>query len=199
MPMPKPKNILPTEGDTFYYPQFFSAIESDRLFADLQAAVSWKQDPILIFGKSVMQPRLTASFGDPGTEYTYSGITMTPTPWIAPLQEIKTRIESESGTKFNSALLNLYRDEKDSMGWHRDNEKELGHNPIIASVSFGAVREFQFRHRNDKELKATVPLEHGSFLLMAGTTQHHWLHSIPKTKTKLGPRLNITFRRIIKT
>jgi len=144
-----------------------------------------------------MQPRLTAWYGDPGKAYSYSGITMQPHNWTKALLEIKQRIEAVAGASFNSALLNLYRDGKDSMGWHRDNEKELGINPVIGSVSFGAARTFVLRHYTDKKLKQSIELTHGSFLLMRGRTQHCWEHSLPKRITSTGERINITFRRIL--
>ncbi len=150
-----------------------------------------------MFGKEVMQPRLTAWYGDSGKGYSYSGITMQPTPWNSTLIQIKEKIEKSSGVKFNSALLNFYRDENDSMGWHRDNEKELGENPSIGSVSFGATRTINFRHYFDKRLKNSIDLTDGSFLLMKGETQHYWQHSISKKSYPIGPRINLTFRTIL--
>lgn len=191
-----PLNLVPVDGEVFYYPSIFSQVESANIFSHLVNEIVWKQEPILIFGKSVMQPRLTSWYGDEGKEYSYSGITMKPSPWTPTLFEIKQRVESLSGIQFNSALLNQYRDGKDSVGWHRDDEKELGKNPTIASVNFGATRRFLFRHRSDKTLKTSIELQDGSLLLMAGETQHHWYHSIPKTRKFVGPRINITFRVI---
>ncbi len=189
-------NLLPADGEVFFYPEFFSKTESDQLFNTLMQEISWKQEPIIIFGRQVIQPRLTAWYGDEGMSYRYSGITMQPDRWTAALLQIKERIEQVSGKRFNSALLNLYRDGKDSMGWHRDNEKELGINPVIGSVSFGATRKFVLKHYRDHALKRSVELTHGSFLCMQGKTQHCWLHSIPKTEKPLGSRINITFRII---
>jgi len=196
--MKNPTNLLPIDGKVFYYPSFFSLAESDRFISLLASEIVWKQEPIFVFGKPVMQPRLTAWYGDEGKEYSYSGISMKPSLWTPTLFEIKQRIESFSGIQFNSALLNQYRDGKDSVGWHRDDEKELGKNPAIASVSFGATRTFHFRH-TDKTLKTSIELEHGSLLLMTGETQHHWYHSIPKTQKFVGSRINITFRVIVQT
>ena len=190
------KNILPQDGETYWFDSFFNELESNRFFQTLIDEIPWKQSPIIIFGKSVMQPRLTAWFGDSQKEYRYSGITLQPEPWTPTLLEIKQRIESVAQVTFNGALLNLYRDEKDSMGWHRDNEKELGIEPTIGSVSFGASRKFQFKHIHDKTMRKSIELTHGSFLLMRGKTQQYWLHCIPKeTKVHL-PRINITFRVI---
>lgn len=193
----QPDNILPKDGETFFFPAFFSIKESDHYFEMLSGEIDWKQEPIVIFGKQVMQPRLTAWYGDEGKQYSYSGITMQPKRWTKILLEIKEKIESTTSCKFNSALLNLYRDGKDSMGWHRDDEKELGINPVIASVSFGATRKFQLKHCSEKTLKLNVELTHGSLLLMQGCTQHYWQHAIPKTSVPQEARINITFRFII--
>lgn len=189
-------NILPKDGDVNFLPDLFTKEESDLFLHDLQREISWKQEPITIYGRTVMQPRLTAWYGDPGKVYSYSGITMQPREWKPALLKIKQRIETVSPVVFNSALLNLYRDQHDSMGWHRDNEKELGINPVIGSVSFGATRTFQFRHYTDKTLKQSIELTHGSYLLMHGKTQHHWEHSLPKRTREIGLRVNITFREI---
>lgn len=190
-----PSNLLPKQGEIYHYPDFFSEAESTLFFESLLKEVPWKHEPIKIFGKEVMQPRLTAWYGD--KEYSYSGITMKPEPWNSTLLKIKERIEKIAGIKFNSALLNLYRDNQDSVGWHRDDEKELGRNPVIGSVSLGASRVFHLKHYTEKDLKASVELKNGGFLLMKGETQHFWLHSIPKTKTSCGPRINLTFRTIL--
>ncbi|MEO7766884.1 MAG: alpha-ketoglutarate-dependent dioxygenase AlkB, partial [Ferruginibacter sp.] len=144
-----------------------------------------------------MQPRLTAWLGDTTRAYSYSGITMQPQNWTKSLLEIKARIELEAGVCFTNALLNYYRDGKDSMGWHRDNEQQLGANPVIGSVSFGAARAFQFRNYKDKHIVRSISLTHGSFLLMKSETQHYWEHSLPKSKKTMEKRINLTFRIII--
>jgi alkylated DNA repair dioxygenase AlkB len=189
-------NLLPSDGEAFFYPNFFSDEKSDLFFEKLQDEIHWKQEPIIIFGQQVMQPRLTAWYGESDNNYSYSGITMQTYPWTDTLLEIKEQIEKNSGVKFTGALLNFYRDEKDSMGWHNDNEKELGINPVIGSVSFGATRTFKFQKIKNKNLQVSIDLTHGSFLLMRGKTQHLWKHSIPKRTKPLGPRINITFRVI---
>jgi alkylated DNA repair dioxygenase AlkB len=189
-------NLLPCNGEVFFFPQFFSKKDSNALLQDLFANIPWKQEPIKIFGKEVMQPRLTAWYGDEGKAYSYSGITMQPLAWTNSLQQIKTAIEIKTGLLFNSALLNLYRDGKDSMGWHRDNEKELGPNPSIASVSFGGSRVFKLRDYNNKSSVLAIELTHGSLLLMKGATQHYWEHQVAKTSKQVAPRINITFRDI---
>lgn len=188
------ENILSQDGKAQLIAPLFTPTQSDRYFKNLLTEISWKQEPIKIFGKAVMQPRLTALYGDLEKPYRYSGTTMNPLLWTPTLLEIKSSIEAVTNLKFTTALLNHYRNGQDSMGWHRDNEKELGPNPIIASVSFGATRKFLFRHYNRKDLKASVELSHGSLLVMSESCQQLWQHSIPKTKADVGPRINLTFR-----
>ena len=185
------------EADVIYYPEFLDKFSADLLFDELLHQTPWQQDNIRIFGKTYAQPRLTALFGNDGKSYSYSNITMQPHPWTESLQRIKSHIEKVSGASFSTVLLNLYRDGKDSNGWHADDEKELGINPIIASLSLGAPRSFHLQHKSDKTLKQKIILEHGSLLLMKGTTQHFWKHQIPKTARLVGPRINLTFRTII--
>ena len=151
-----------------------------------------------MYGKENPVPRLEAWYGDSGKSYAYSGIRMEPNSWTPELQEIKKAIETESEIKFNSVLINYYRDGQDRVAWHSDDEKELGKNPVIGSVSLGAERTFKLRHKHYKtnELKKSIILKNGSFLLMEGTTQHHWMHEIPRTAKPIGPRINLTFRVI---
>ncbi len=189
-------NILPKDGEVFYKPDLFSPVESQRFFKLLQDEIKWRHEPIMLFGKQIMQPRLTAWYGDEGKIIRYSGIKMQPLPWTSTLKEIKTRVESFADITFNSVLLNQYRNEKDSMGWHRDNESELGKDPVIASVSFGAIRTFYFRHAAEPKLKKSIPLNDGSGLIMRGSTQQHWYHSLPKLTYPINPRINLTFRII---
>lgn len=163
----------------------------------LQKNLEWRHEPIRIFGKMVMQPRLTALYGDPDRPYGYSGISMNPLVWTKELFELKEAIEKFTGDQFTHVLCNLYRDGQDSMGWHRDNEAVLGKNPSIASVTFGATRVFQIRHYEAKSHKIDLPLTHGSLLLMTGESQHHWEHQIPKSKKAFGPRINLTFRKLL--
>ncbi|MES1221736.1 MAG: alpha-ketoglutarate-dependent dioxygenase AlkB [Bacteroidota bacterium] len=192
----EPVDILPYNGEAILYSHFFSAEEINEYFNNLLNEIEWKQEPIKIFGKEVMQPRLTAWHGDSDKPYTYSGITMQPHAWTKSLEAIRKKIEPIAGIVFTSALLNLYRDGSDSMGWHRDNEKELGNQPIIGSVSFGATRTFQFRNYKTKKDLKSLELSNGSFLLMRGDTNHYWEHQVPKTKQVLKERVNITFRVI---
>jgi alkylated DNA repair dioxygenase AlkB len=189
-------NILPFNGEVLYMPQFFTQAESDVYFKYLSEDIAWRQEPIKMFGKEVLQPRLTAWYGDEGKSYSYSGITMQPQTWTDELLQIKHRIEAFAGVRFTSALLNYYRNGHDSMGWHRDNEKELGLNPVIGSVSFGAPRNFQLRNYANKGIVKTISLTHGSFLLMRGETQHYWEHRVPKA-SNAGARINLTFRVIV--
>ncbi len=151
----------------------------------------------MMFGKRVMQPRLTALYGEPEKPFRYSGITMNPIEWNEPLLKIKEKVEKVTKTTFSSALLNLYRDGNDSMGWHRDNEKELGINPLIASVSLGEARPFLVRDYREKKTKIEIELTSGSLLLMAGESQNFWEHCVPKRKRITNSRINITFRNIL--
>ena len=187
-------NLLPHRGEVFLYPGFFSKLESDRYLDHLLREVNWKHEPIKLFGKTIMQPRLTALFGDDEKTYAYSGITMSAGIWTDPLLEIKNKVEQLAAVKFTGALLNLYRNGNDSMGWHRDNEKELGRFPVIASVSFGVTRNFQLREYATRQGLLTLALDHGSLLIMRGETQHHWEHRVPKNTKEPGSRVNMTFR-----
>ena len=191
-----PINLNLKDAEVTYYPNFFNINEADNHFKSLLDRIKWKQDNIIVYGKTYLQPRLTAFYADNTKTYKYSNVTMTPSPFDSDLLKIKNYIETKLKIKFTSCLANLYRDGKDSNGWHADNEKELGANPIIASVSFGAERLFHFKHRYDKALKKKLNLEDGSLLLMKGETQHNWLHQIPKTKKTIGKRINLTFRII---
>ena len=184
------------DADIEYYPNFFDTIRANELFEKLQNEIPWQHDEITVFGKTYPQPRLTALFGNEGKPYAYSNIIMQPNPWNPLLMFIKNEIEEVCKENFTTVLLNQYRDGKDSNGWHADNEKELGKNPVIASVSFGAERFFHLQHNTLKDQKLKINLEHGSLLLMKGTTQHFWKHQIPKTSKVIGPRINLTFRII---
>jgi alkylated DNA repair dioxygenase AlkB len=175
-----------------YEEGFFDRHQADRLSQTLRATVSWRQE--VSRGKPF--PRLTAWYADPGLNYSYSGVTHQPEPWTPELQEIRRRVEAACGADFNSLLLNYYRGGQDSIGFHADDEPELGRNPVIASVSFGTVRDFVLKHKKTRQ-KLTFPLANGSLLIMAGTCQHFWIHSIPKRAGEIGERINLTFRKII--
>ncbi len=180
----------------FYYPKFLDHNEASLLFQKLMDKTPWREDKIKVFGKVYNQPRLTALYGNNAKEYSYSGITMKPLLFTDELEQLKNKIEDTTQYKFSTVLLNLYRDGQDSNGWHSDDEKELGKNPVIASVSLGAKRYFHLKYKHDKKETYKILLDHGSLLLMAGSTQEHWLHQIPKTKKQLNPRINLTFRLI---
>lgn len=184
------------DADIILYPSLLHESEHDRLFIELTQTIKWRQDSIKIYGRSLLQPRLTAWYGDPGKSYSYSGITMNPTPWTSILLGLKTKVDALAGVVFNSVLLNLYRDGNDSMGWHSDDEPELGQNPVIGSLSLGGTRRLMLRHRFEKGLKHQLELTPGSFVLMQGATQHYWQHQVPKTKRPVHPRINLTFRVI---
>jgi alkylated DNA repair dioxygenase AlkB len=189
-------NLLPLDGELLLYEKFLNKAEADLLFETLIVKTDWKQEGMRIFGKELPFPRLTAWYADEGKSYTYSGLLNTPLAFSKDIWDLKEKIEKKSGFVFNSALLNYYRHGSDSMGWHADDEPELGLNPVIASISLGASRKFQFKHKKNKELKTAVVLQHGSLLMMQGQIQHHWLHQIPKVAHS-GPRINITFRNIL--
>lgn len=181
------------DGFLSYTSAVFPIETADRYFKELLHKTEWRSDSITLFGKTYQQPRLTALYGF--KVYSYSNITMNPLPFTPTLLKIKARVEALTGETFNVCLLNLYRDGNDSNGWHADNEKSLGKNPAIASVSFGDTRMFHLKH-NDKDHKLKLALTHNSLLLMKGETQHFWKHQIPKTKQAVGPRINLTFRYI---
>lgn len=183
------------DAEIEYYPNLFSLATANELFTKLQNEILWKQDNITVFGKNHLQPRLTALFGNEGKPYGYSNIVMQPHSWTPLIIFIKEEVEKICNENFTTVLLNNYRNGQDSNGWHADNEKELGRNPIIASVSFGAERVFQLKH-NKLGLKQNIVLQHGSLLIMKGATQHFWKHQVPKTAKQTEPRINLTFRII---
>lgn len=179
-------------------PNFLGADQAILQESLLINTIEWKQEEVFVFGKKYQEPRKTAWYGDENCVYSYAGKTNHPLPWTEALFQLKTDIESlVPGASFNSALLNQYRDGNDKMGWHSDNEKELGKNPIIASLSLGATRFFDLKHKRIKSLKKRLELPAGSLLIMCGSTQENWLHQIPKQKKVTLPRINLTFRKIV--
>jgi len=190
------KKIKIKDGELYYDRFFFNNIEANKYFNLLKKEIEWRQDNIKIFGKIYPQPRLTALYANNNKSYSYSNIKMYPITFTPTLFDIKSKIEKRLNSQFTSCLLNLYRNGQDSNGWHADNEKELGLNPVIASLSLGAERVFHMKHRNDKKEKLKINLTNGSLLVMRGKTQHHWLHQIPKTRKKVEERINLTFRII---
>jgi len=191
----KQELILPNAEIT-YIPNFIDKANADAYFKHLNSKVNWQQDDITVFGKTYQQPRLTALYAENEKPYSYSNITMHPEPFTPQIENIKNKIEAKINHKFTTVLLNLYRDGNDSNGWHADNEKELGVNPVIASISFGEKRPFHFKHRELKAERYKLTLEHGSLLVMKGEMQHYWLHQIAKTKKQIGSRINLTFRTV---
>lgn len=190
------QKILLPDADILHFPALFGVNAADELFERLIKEIQWQQEKIKLYGQVHDLPRLTAWYGDPEKNYIYSGITAKSLPWIEPLVEIKRKIEDVANFSFNSVLLNRYRNGSDSVAWHADDERELGENPVIGSVNFGETRPFQMKHKFLAE-KIKIDLEHGSFLLMQGGTQHYWLHRIPKSKKLLKERINLTFRSVL--
>jgi alkylated DNA repair dioxygenase AlkB len=170
--------------------------DADRLLRGLRDDVPWEVHRIRLFGREHASPRLSCWIGDPGTGYRYSGSTFEPRPWLPALLELRERLCAELGTAFNSVLANLYRDGRDCMGWHSDDEAELGPEPVIASVSLGASRRFVLKHRREPQHKLEIALPHGSLLVMSGATQRNYRHALPRTAKPVGERINLTFRRI---
>lgn len=193
--------VMPIElpdGEVLLTDDFLSKPAADAYLASLRERVEWERHVIRVRGRRVTSPRLSAWYGDPGAGYAYSGISLDPRPWLPVILELKSMVEAASAETFNSVLLNLYRDGADHMGWHSDDEPELGQRPIIASVSLGAPRRFRLRHRHRRDLEpVNVELEHGSLLIMRGETQHFWRHQIPRSRRPLGLRINLTFRRVL--
>lgn len=190
------ENILPRDGQVFYYPDFLSPSESQNLFIKLKEEIAWEHRPIKIFGKEVMQPRLISWHGDQGAQYSYSQLTLDPKPWTTELKVIKEKLQLFTDEVFNSVLLNFYRNGRDSNGWHSDDEPELGSRPTIASVSLGVSRDFIMRHKADHQLKVRLPLLSGSLLIMQGESQEYWQHTLPKRTGVQQGRINLTYRKI---
>ena len=185
--------LLNRDGVVEYMPSLFSCKESEELFGELLNTTPWQHDEVILFGQKRVLSRKVAWHGDGDFSYSYSGTSKTASPWSPGLLLVKERVEQRCAHRFNSCLLNLYHDGSEGMGWHSDDERTLGRNPVIASVSFGAERIFKLKHRKSKEVVSVV-LEHGSLLVMKGETQHHWVHTMPKTKKIDAPRINLTFR-----
>ena len=190
------QNLLPFEGEVFLRQNVLNIAEIDFFYHTLLNANFWKQDELIIFGKRITTSRKVAWFGDFNYKYSYSKIIKKARLWTPELQSLKKLIELKTEESFNSCLLNLYHNGSEGMSWHSDNEKELGENPIIASLSLGAARKFSLKHKF-KNYKVDIILESGDLLLMKGETQTKWLHCLPKTKKVTTPRINLTFRNII--
>ncbi len=185
------------DAEVYYLSDLKLGRDRDAVLHELIADIPWRQERISVWGKMYSQPRLIAWYGDRGSYYTYSGITLAPLPWTDLLLEIRKRVETVTAAAFNSVLINYYRDNRDSMGFHSDDEPELGESPVIASVSLGEQRTFVMKHKLNKLAKPVrLRLESGSLLLMRGETQRYWKHGIAKETRRSGPRVNLTFRRI---
>lgn len=190
------------DADVALWPQWLDTAEADALLAELRQVIAWETHRIRLFGRELDSPRLSCWIGDPGAAYTYSRNRFEPRPWPSALAAVRERVEQDCGTHFNSVLANLYRDGRDSMGWHSDDEPELGTQPVIASLSLGAERRFRFRRRRARG-ELTQPgdtvelvLPHGSLLRMAGATQQLYRHDLPRVRGIDTPRINLTFRRV---
>lgn len=185
------------DADIRYWRCVDLGAQPDLILHELIEQTPWRSEVITLWGQRYRQPRLTAWFGDPGARYTYSGLSLEPLSWTDLLSDIRSRVEALVEAPLNSVLLNYYRDHRDSMGMHSDDEPELGRNPTIASVSLGEQRTLVLKHKFRKELQPVhLPLDSGSLLLMKGATQHNWKHGINKSSRPCGPRVNLTFRRI---
>ena len=190
--------VIELEGGTLWYqPCWLPVDEANQLYCCLLDQVHWQQGRIKLFGQEHLIPRLQAWYGDPCAQYSYSGLGLQPLPWLPQLLNLKERLTAASGTPLNSVLVNLYRDGRDSNGWHADNEVELGFEPVIASVSLGATRRFRLRNIKDKSKTLAFDLPHGSLFIMGAGIQQHWQHQLSKTARKVNPRINLTYRRII--
>lgn len=191
------EKIALRNGEVWVMRNFIKYEDSLRYLDILSGSINWRQEEIKLYGKVYTVPRKTAWYGYPGLNYTYSGIKCNPEPWTPELMEIKKDIESfHPGQDFNSVLLNMYRDGNDKVSWHSDDEKELGKNPTIASVSLGASRRFDLKHKEDPNDRLEIELKSGSLIIMKGELQHFWLHQIPQQKKIAAPRINLTYRTI---
>ncbi len=192
----KHNNLLPYDGIAIYYGKIFDTANADINFNQLLQNINWKHDEVMMYGKKIITKRKTAWYADAPFDYVYSGIGRKALLWTEELIAIKNKVQNTTDETYNSCLLNLYHNGSEAMSWHSDNEKTLAMHAAIASISFGAVRKFSFRHRVSKETISVV-LEHGSLLLMKGSTQSHWLHQMPATTKVKAARINLTFRTFV--
>ena len=183
-------------ADLLYDPHAWPRPEADALFAKLREEIPWEQHRLTLFGREVAAPRLSCWIGDPDAVYTWSRTRFAPLPWTPTLAALRAELESRLDARFNSVLANLYRDGRDAMGWHSDDEPELGSEPVIASLSFGATRAFRLRSRSTREAVLSLDLGHGSLLVMAGATQRLYQHALPRRMRVRDARINLTFRWI---
>jgi alkylated DNA repair dioxygenase AlkB len=190
------KELAP-DGMVEYHDRWLEPAQADACMDALIEEIEWERRWITMFGKRIMQPRLVAFQGDPGVRYTYSADVHAARGWDPTVASLRDRLEEGCGLRFNSVLLNLYRDGSDAMGWHADDERELGNNPSIASISLGATRRFVLRSKADRTTRFELEPAHGSLIVMRGALQHHWQHQVPRTRNSVGPRVNLTFRRVL--
>jgi len=199
MPNPQtftfPGELLPCDGSAILTPDFISAETAEELFQSLLAATPWENQSLIMFGKKIDEPRLSTWHAEPHLPYTYSGAHRNPPPWTPELLAIRAMCEEHLHHTFNGVLVNLYRTGTDHLGWHSDDEKVNGPEPIIASISLGAERSFELRHKESGERVSTM-LPHGSLLVMSGRSQSHWVHRVPKSTVITEPRINLTFRHL---
>lgn len=186
--------VVGADPGVVYYRNFLTHADADGYFRALLRDAAWRQESVMMYGKRLAVPRLTAWFADPGVRYTYSNIHNAPMSWTPELAALRDEVETFLGVRFNSVLLNRYRDGNDSVAWHADDETELGERPTIASVSLGSTRTFRLRGAVDRASRASIELEPGSLLVMSGDSQHAYRHSVPKERRPVGERINLTFR-----
>ena len=185
------------DADLRYFPRWVDADLADEWLSEISAKTPWSQPQIKLYGRSIAVPRLVAWYGDADAHYRYSGFTHEPLAWTPLLVDIRQRVQQQVGQRLNGVLLNYYRDGQDAMGWHSDDERELGQQPLVVSLNLGATRRFDFRRKGTSGIEYSISLEHGSLLVMSGLTQHYWQHQIARTRKVRAPRLNLTFRQII--
>jgi alkylated DNA repair dioxygenase AlkB len=190
------QELLPFDGSALLFPKFLEPTQTSQIFQQIMGETPWEMPEMVMFGKKYPQAGLSTWFTNTGVNYVYSGITRTPHVMTPLLNHVMNACALKSGAEYNSVLVNLYRDGNDSVSWHSDNEAVNGSEPTIASVSLGATRRFDLRHKESGET-VRVDLEDGSLLVMSGLSQHCWVHQIAKTKTKVGPRINLTYRRVV--
>jgi len=193
---PAVREVLPHDGSAVLHEAFLDPGDADAAFHRLREHLPWESHDIVVFGRRHREPRLSTWHADDGISYTYSGLRRTALPFDPVLDDLRHRCAAAAGAPFNSVLVNLYRDGSDGVGWHADDEASNGREPVIASLSLGATRRFDLRHRGDGT-RASVDLGSGSLLVMSGLSQHCWVHQVAKTRKPVGPRINLTFRRVV--
>lgn len=193
----EPRELLPIDGSAVLHEQFLDPTQADCAFREILEHNPWESHEIIVFGQKHREPRLSTWHADDGVRYTYSNLERIPVPWTPVLLRLRELCEQVSVATFNSVLVNLYRDGNDGVGWHADDERENGPEPVIASLSLGASRRFDFQHRFSKRVES-VQLNAGDLVVMSGASQRQWVHRIAKTKRQVGPRINLTFRKVIR-